>query len=125
MCIRCIKDKTTDKVIDMAVIELNQNNFKKEVEQSQTPVIIDFYADWCGPCQMMKPHFEALSKEYDGKLKFAKLDTETNPQIAGNFDISGIPCLIVTKQGQEVDRIVGFAPAQVLKKKIDSIMQSI
>lgn len=106
----------------MTVIQLNNNNFENEVKKSEEPVIIDFYADWCGPCQMMKPVFEELSKEYEGKLKFAKLNTDENHDIAESFEISGIPCMIITREGKEIERIVGFMPAPMLKQKIDSII---
>jgi thioredoxin 1 len=107
------------------VIELEDNNFKKEVEESKIPVIIDFFADWCGPCQMMKPVFEKISKEYKGKLKFAKVNTEDNPQLAEKFEIQGIPCLIIAKKGKEVDRIVGFMSEASLKQKINDILKNI
>ena len=109
----------------MALIYLDNGNFEKEVKKSATPVIIDFWAEWCGPCRMMAPVFEELSKDYAGKLKFAKLDTESHPDLAGEFDISGIPTLVIASKGKEVDRIVGFAPKQVLKAKIDSILKKI
>ncbi len=107
------------------VIELNEKNFKKEVEESKIPVIIDFYADWCGPCQMMKPVFEKVSESYEGKLKFAKVNTEDNSELASKFDVQGIPCLIVTKKGKEIDRIVGNMPEIALKREIDRILEGI
>ena len=107
------------------VFELNEKNFKKEVEESKIPVIIDFYADWCGPCQMMKPVFEKVSESYEGKLKFAKVNTEDNSELASKFDVQGIPCLIVTKKGKEIDRIVGNMPEIALKREIDRILEGI
>jgi len=103
-------------------IEINNENFKEEVENSKTPVIIDFFADWCMPCQMMKPVFEKVSKDYEGKLKFAKLNTEIAPEIAQRFRVQGIPCLVIVENGKEVGRIVGFSNESVLKQKIDSIL---
>jgi thioredoxin 1 len=109
----------------MSVTHINSQNYEQEVENSETPVIIDFWAEWCGPCQMLGPVFEELSSDYDGKLKFVKANTEENTELAGKFSVQGIPCLIVVKKGEEVDRIVGFAPAPVLKQKIDSILEQI
>lgn len=103
-------------------IEITEENFEKEVEKSDIPVIIDFFADWCGPCQMMKPVFEKLSEGYKGKLKFGKVNTEISPEIAQKYGIQGIPCLIIVKKGKEVDRIVGFSNESMLKQKIDSIL---
>lgn len=104
------------------LVHLNQNNFEKEVKQSDVPIIVDFWAEWCGPCKMMGPVFEELSDDYKGKLKFAKLNTEEEPSLAGNFGIRGIPTLLVMNDGEEVDRIVGFAPKELLKEKIDKIL---
>lgn len=109
----------------MNLIHLNQDNFEKEVRQSELPVIIDFWASWCMPCQMMGPVFEELSKEYEGKLKFAKVNTEEEQAIASQYGIRGIPSLVVAKNGKEIDRIVGFAPKPLLKQKIDNILKSI
>lgn len=103
--------------------EITTQNFQKEVVESETPVVIDFWASWCGPCQMMTPVFEELSKEYTGKLKFCKVNTETEPALASHFGIRGIPCLIVAKDGEEIDRIVGFAPKEELKQQIDKILK--
>ena len=107
------------------ILQLTNENFDKEVKQSDIPVIIDFWASWCGPCQMMGPVFEEMSGDYEGKLKFTKLSTENFPQLAGEYGIQSIPCLIITKEGKEVDRIVGFAPAPVMKQKIDAILSQL
>ena len=109
----------------MSLIYLNKENFEKEVKESKIPVIIDFWAPWCAPCMMMGPAFEELSKEYNGKLKFAKLNTDEEQLLAAQFGIQGIPSLIITNKGREVDRIVGFAPKEILKGKIDLILNSI
>jgi thioredoxin 1 len=103
---------------------LTQENFKKEVIESNTPVVIDFWAEWCGPCRMMGPVFEELSKEYEGKLKFVKLNTEDEPELAGSFQIRGIPTLSIVKGDREINRIVGFLPKQALKQQLDKILAS-
>ena len=108
----------------MSLIHLNTSNFEKEVLKSDIPVIIDFWADWCAPCKMMAPVFEELSRDYEGKLKFAKLNTDENPELAATFGIRSIPTLMIMEGGEIKGAIVGFAPKPVLKAKIDQILQS-
>ncbi len=105
------------------VMELAADSFRKEI-QGSIPIIIDFWASWCGPCKMLAPIFEEVSKEYVGRLRFAKISTEDFPQIAEEHDITGIPCVIVFKNGKEADRIIGFSPKPILKQKIDAVLAS-
>jgi thioredoxin 1 len=107
------------------VEEITNSTFEEKVVKSDIPVIMDFWASWCGPCQMMGPVFEELSKDYEGKLKFTKVNTENEQELAAQNNVSGIPCLIVMKEGKEVDRIVGFVPKPMLKQKIDEILSKI
>ena len=97
-------------------------DFKKEVVDSKMPVLVDFYADWCGPCRMLGPVLEDLSKDFDGKLKFVKLNTEEYPDVAQEYNVQGIPCVIFFKNGKEINRIVGFAPKPAMKAKIQGIV---
>ena len=106
------------------VLELTDKTFPTEIKSS-TPILIDFWAEWCGPCKMLAPVLEEVSKEFTGKLKFAKLDTEAYPRIAMEQEITGIPCLIIFKDGKEIDRIIGFSPKPILKQKIEKVLEGI
>lgn len=105
------------------VTELTDTEFQKFIS-SPKPVIVDFWASWCMPCKMLAPVFEQVSKEFTGKLKFAKLSTEEYPEMAREVSITGIPCMIVFRNGKEVDRIIGFYPAAALKSKIEDILEN-
>ena len=107
------------------VTQLNLDNFEEKVVNANLPVIIDFYADWCGPCQMMKPVFEKLSSEYEGKLDFLKLDTQADEGLAMKFGIQGIPALVIVKDQKEVGRIVGYMGEDQLRAKIDEVLSRV
>jgi thioredoxin 1 len=102
--------------------EVSDATFQKEVIQSQRPVLVDFWAPWCGPCRMVAPIVEELAEEYDGKVEFVKLNTDDNPATASQFGIRSIPTLLVFKGGQPVGQIVGFRPKQDLKKRLDAVI---
>jgi thioredoxin 1 len=104
------------------LIHLDHSNFEKEINDSKAPLVIDFWAPWCGPCRMMGPVFEELSSEYSGKLKFAKLNTEEHPELAEKFDIRGIPTLVLVKKGREMNRLVGFRQKEELREELDSMI---
>ena len=106
----------------MAVIEITNENFEKEVEQSEIPVFLDFWAQWCPPCKMLAPVFEQLSGDFEGTVKFAKINVDEQQELAQKYSVSGIPALIMTKKGEEVDRVVGFMPEKDLKNKINEIL---
>ncbi|MBD3361765.1 thioredoxin [Candidatus Woesearchaeota archaeon] len=103
------------------MIQLNKDNFEKEVIKSDKPVLVDFWAEWCGPCKMMGPVFEKVSKEITN-VKFAKLDVQENQSLAQEHDVTGIPCLILFVNGKEKDRITGYLPEEQLKEKIQSML---
>jgi len=101
-------------------LEVTDVNFKDEVLNSSVPVMVDFWAEWCGPCKMIAPAVAELAKEYEGRVKVTKLDVDTNYQTAGAFDVRSIPTLLFFKNGQVVDKIVGAVPKQKLKEKLEA-----
>lgn len=103
------------------VKHLTSENFEDELIKSELPVVVDFYADWCGPCQMMAPVFEDLSKQFEGKVKFLKLDTQSESRIAAEAGVQSIPTLIFMKDGKAVGKSIGFAGEDALKEKINSV----
>lgn len=105
------------------IVELTTATWDKEVLQTNGLVMVDFWAVWCGPCRMIAPTVEELSKEYAGKIKVGKLNTDENPDIASKYKIMGIPTIMFFKDGQKVDQIVGAVPKPQLKAKIDALLQ--
>ena len=103
-------------------IDITDDSFNAEVIQSDTPVLVDFWAEWCGPCKMIAPIVEELAEEFGDKIKFTKLDVDTNPQSASNFGIRGIPTLLIFNGGKPVETVVGAVPKSVLKKKLDAAL---
>ncbi len=102
--------------------EVTDANFADEVIKSDTPVLVDFWAPWCGPCRMVAPVVDELSEEYDGKVKFVKLNTDDNVRTASQFGIRSIPTLLVFKGGEVAGQIVGFRPKSDLKKRLDAVL---
>ncbi|GIT12199.1 MAG: thioredoxin [Chloroflexota bacterium] len=106
----------------MGALEVTDDSFASEVLNSELPVLGDFWAEWCGPCKMVSPIVEELSKEYNGKVKVAKLDVDSNPQTATNYGIRGIPTLLMFKDGSAVDQIVGPVPKTQIAERLDKII---
>ncbi|MBI3384862.1 thioredoxin [Candidatus Gottesmanbacteria bacterium] len=107
----------------MSGIIFTDANFEAEVLKSDLPVLVDFYADWCGPCKMIAPIVEELAKEYKGKLKVGELDVDTSTETAQKYGVMSIPTLIIFKGGQVVSTLVGFRPKEALAAEINKILQ--
>ena len=101
---------------------VTDQSFEEEVEKASMPVLVDFWADWCMPCKMIAPIVEDLAEEYDGKVSFAKVDVDSNPNIAMKFGIRSIPTLLVFKDGAPIDQVVGAVPKAVLKKRLENAL---
>jgi thioredoxin 1 len=97
--------------------------FDKEVLQSDKPVLVDFWAEWCGPCKMIAPAIAELANEYEGKAKIAKLDVDHNNDSAIKFGIRSIPALLIFKGGEKVDEIIGAVPKQVIKQRLEAVLK--
>ena len=100
-------------------IEITEQSFKEEVLDSDIPVLVDFWAEWSGPCKMIAPVVEELATEFDGKMSFAKVDVDNNPGISTNYGIRSIPTLIIFKNGAPVDQIVGAVGKNILVERIN------
>jgi len=100
-------------------VAVSDKTFEEEVIKSDIPVLVDFWADWCAPCKMIAPIVEQLATEYDGKVKFAKLDVDTNPGAATTYGVRSIPTLLIFKEGSPVGQVVGAVPKSVLQRRID------
>jgi thioredoxin 1 len=105
-----------------APIHVTDNEFEEKVLQSPTPVVVDFWAPWCGPCRMVAPILDELATEYDGKIVIAKVNTDENPQWAMKFGVQGIPTMLFVKDGELVNRMVGAAPKPSIQQKVDSML---
>jgi len=103
----------------MALLQLSAANFKKEVLESELPVLVDFWAPWCGPCKMIAPLMEELAHEYAKKMKVCKVNIDENPQIATQYGIMSIPTLMFFKNGKIIDQAVGALTKSELKKKVE------
>ena len=106
----------------MATTVITKDNFKAEVSDYKGTVLIDFWADWCGPCKMMMPVVEKLAEKYDGKVKVGKVNSDENSNLAGKYNIMSIPSFLIIKNGEVVDTAMGAMPMDALAKKIDAVL---
>ncbi len=103
-------------------VEVNEAKFDEMVLKAKIPVLVDFWAPWCGPCRMVAPIVDELANEYDSKVAFMKLNVDDNPKVATKYGVMSIPALIIFKNGVPVSNLVGFRPKPDIKKNIDSAL---
>ncbi len=103
--------------------EFTDNNFNDEVIGSSLPVVVDFWAEWCGPCKLLTPIIADIAKDYDGKVVIGKVNVDDNPQVAAKYGINSIPSLLFFKNGQVIEQHTGLLPKASLKSKIDKTFQ--
>ena len=105
-------------------VHVTDDEFQATVLDSKTPVFVDVWAEWCGPCHMIAPVVEELAEEYDGKFSFTKVDVDANPKTAMQFGIRSIPTMLLFKDGQVADQVIGAVPKAMLKSKIDKVLSA-
>ena len=103
---------------------LTDANFQKEVLENSQPVLVDFWADWCGPCHMIAPTIEEIAADFEGRAKVGKLDVDANGKIAGQYGIRSIPAILLFKDGQVVDQVIGVAPKSELTNKLNDLIEN-
>lgn len=103
------------------LVTLTEANFQDEIENSMVPYLVDFWAEWCGPCKMLTPTLEALATEKAGKAKIGKVNVDENPNLAAQFGVRSIPMLVFFKDGQQKDVVVGVQSKDALAKRLDAI----
>ena len=104
------------------VMPVTDGEFESQVVQADVPVLVDFWAEWCGPCKMIAPIVEELSQEYDGQVRFTKMDVDSNPMTAASLGIRSIPTLLIFRGGKPVEQVVGAVPKALLKKRLESAL---
>ena len=103
-------------------LEISDSNFEQEVVKSDLPVVVDFWAPWCGPCRMVGPIIDKLSEEYNGRVKFCKLNVDDNRDMATKYQVMSIPLLLFFKGGEVVDQNLGAAPEKAIRSKVDELL---
>ncbi len=103
-----------------SLAHFSDSSFKQDVLESELPVLVDFWAEWCGPCHMIAPIVEQIAQDYQGRLKVGKLNVDENPQIAAQFGIRGIPTLLLFDKGKPVEQIIGAVPKAQIQTKLDA-----
>ncbi len=101
------------------VLEVSDDNFENEVCKEDKLTLVDFWATWCGPCRKLSPVIDELAQEFDGKVKFVKIKADENMQTAQKYSISGVPCLLIFKNGEPVERIVNLVPKSIIKSNLN------
>ncbi len=104
------------------IITVDQDSFQKTVLESQKPVLVDFWAPWCGPCRAVAPIVEELAKEYSGKAGFAKVNVDDSPFVASSYGIMSIPTIMIFKNGKPAEQVIGYKPKDELKKLLDNTL---
>jgi len=105
-------------------LELNEANFDAEVLQAKQPVLVDFWAPWCGPCRSMAPIIDELSNDFSGRVKVAKVNVDQNQGLAGRYGVMSIPTLLMFKDGKIAGQVVGYTPKNVLAQKLEGLLQA-
>lgn len=103
-------------------IHVNSDEFDEKVLKVSAPVVVDFWAEWCGPCRLMAPVIDQLAEEYDGRIQFVEVDVDENPDVAMAYGVEGIPTLILFHHGEVVDRIVGYLPKPMLTRQLEAVL---
>jgi len=111
-----------EELIMGKTVAVTDQDFEQEVVQAEMPVLVDFWADWCAPCRMIAPIIEELAVEYEGRVKFAKVDVDGNPSISMQYGVRSIPTLLVFKDGVPVEQVVGVVPKAQLVRRLDSAL---
>ncbi len=121
-CGKCGASFTATEGVSASPIHVTDQSFQQDVLNASLPVVVDFWAPWCGPCKMIAPVLEELAQEYAGKVKIAKINTDENQQTASQYRVQGIPTLLFIKNGQVIDQLVGAVPKPTLKTKIQALL---